>query len=65
MTNVTNKENNKRRQLSWDLSFTGLLILLLFRIPLTNIIGNEGNGYYFISFEIFTFPFIHIVYFIN
>ena len=55
MTNVTNKENNKRRQLSWDLSFTGLLILLLFRIPLTNIIGNEGNGYYFISFEIFTF----------
>ena len=39
MTNVTNKENNKRRQLSWDLSFTGLLILLLFRIPLTNIIG--------------------------
>ena len=58
MTNVTNKENNKRRQLSWDLSFTGLLILLLFRIPLTNIIGNEGNGYYFISFEIFTFFYI-------
>ena len=55
MTNVTNRENNKRRQLSWDLSYTGLLILLLFRIPLTNIIGNEGNGYYFISFEIFTF----------
>lgn len=55
MTNVTNRENNKRRQLSWDLSYTGLLILLFFRIPLTNIIGNEGNGYYFISFEIFTF----------
>ena len=55
MTNVTNRENNKRKQLSWDLSYTGLLILLFFRIPLTNIIGNEGNGYYFISFEIFTF----------
>ena len=54
MTNITNKENIKRKQISWDLSFTGLLIFLLFRIPITNIIGNEGNGYYFVSFEIFT-----------
>ena len=49
MTKVTKNENNKRKQISWDLSYTGLLIFLLFRIPLTNIIGNEGNGYYFVS----------------
>ena len=54
MTNVTKKDNLNKKQISWDLSFTGLLIFLLFRIPLTNIIGNEGNGYYFVSFEIFT-----------
>lgn len=54
MTNVTKKDNLNKKQISWDLSFTGLLIFLLFRIPLTNIIGNEGNGYYFVSLEIFT-----------
>ena len=54
MINVTKKEKLIKKQISWDLSFTGLLIFLLFRIPLTNIIGNEGNGYYFVSFEIFT-----------
>lgn len=58
MTKVTKNENNKRKQISWDLSYTGLLIFLLFRIPLTNIIGNEGNGYYFVSFEIFTIFYI-------
>ena len=52
MTKVT--KNLKRKRISWDLSYTGLLIFLLFRIPLTNIIGNEGNGYYFVSFELFT-----------
>ena len=58
MTKVTKNENNKRKQISWDLSYTGLLIFLLFRIPLTNIIGNEGNGYYFVSYEIFTIFYI-------
>lgn len=58
MTNITKKDTNKRKYVSWNLSFTGLLIFLLFKIPLTNIIGNEGNGYYFVSFEIFTIFYI-------
>ena len=54
MTNVKKEINKKKKQVSWDLGYTGLLLFLLFRIPLTNIIGSEGNGYYFVSFEIFT-----------
>ena len=50
MSNV-NKQGNKRRNIYLDLSFVGSLIFLLFRIPLTNIIGNEGNGYFAVSWE--------------
>ena len=45
---------NKRRALYLDLSFLGALIFFLFRIPLTNIIGNEGNGYFAVSWELYT-----------
>ena len=48
------KQGNKRRNLYIDLSFIGTLIFLLFRIPLTNIIGNEGNGYFSIAWELYT-----------
>ena len=40
-----------------SLAITGFLIqaiLLLWRIPLTNIIGDEGNGYFAVAFEIYT-----------
>ncbi len=47
------KQGNKRRNLYFDLSFIGTLIFLLFRIPLTNIIGNEGNGYFSITWELY------------
>ena len=53
MSNV-NKQKNKRKTLFLDLSFTGTLIFLIFRIPITNIIGNEGNGYFAISWELYT-----------
>lgn len=45
---------NKGKSLYLDLSFVGTLIFLLFRIPLTNIIGNEGNGYFSVSWELYT-----------
>lgn len=45
---------NGRRALYLDLSFLGALIFFLFRIPLTNIIGNEGNGYFAVSWELYT-----------
>lgn len=48
------KQGNKRKSLYLDLSFIGTLIFLLFRIPLTNIIGNEGNGYFAVSWELYT-----------
>ena len=48
------KQENKRKKLYYDLSFVGTLIFLLFRIPLTNIIGNEGNGYFSVSWELYT-----------
>lgn len=53
MSNV-NKQGNKRKNIYLDLSFIGTLIFLLFRIPLTNIIGNEGNGYFAVSWELYT-----------
>lgn len=37
-----------------DLNYAGILIFLLFRIPLTNIIGNEGNGYFSVTWELYT-----------
>ena len=58
MTKNIQKDKQNRKHISFDLSFTGLLIYLLFRIPISNIIGSEGNGYYFISFEIFTLFYI-------
>ena len=48
------KQENKRKSLYFDLSFIGSIIFLLFRIPLTTIIGNEGNGYFSITWELFT-----------
>ena len=48
------KQEHKRKKLYYDLSFIGTLIFLLFRIPLTNIIGNEGNGYFSVSWELYT-----------
>ena len=44
MTNVTTNKSTKSRQLYWDITFAGWILFLLFRIPITNIIGNEGNG---------------------
>lgn len=46
------KKTNKK--LYFDLNYTGILIFLLFRIPLTNIIGNEGNGYFSVTWELYT-----------
>lgn len=47
----TKKTNNR---LYLDLNYTGILIFLLFRIPLTNIVGNEGNGYFAVTWELYT-----------
>lgn len=55
MTTEKQHESQKtNRGLYLDLSYIGTLIFLLFRIPLTNIIGNEGNGYFSIAWEVYT-----------
>lgn len=55
MTNEKKHETkNSRKSLYLDLSFLGTLIFFLFRIPITNIIGNEGNGYFAFSWELYT-----------
>ena len=54
MTNVTTNKSAKSKQIHWDISFVGWILFLIFRIPITKIVGNEGNGYYAISFEIYT-----------
>ena len=55
MTN-TKKQETKRigKSLYMDISFLGPLIFFLFRIQITNIIGNEGNGYFAFSWELYT-----------
>lgn len=55
MTN-TKKQETKRigKSLYMDISFLGPLIFFLFRIPITDIIGNEGNGYFAFSWELYT-----------
>ena len=55
MTKDKKKETKKSgRTLYLDLSFLGALVYFLFRIPITNIIGNEGNGYFAFSWELYT-----------
>ena len=56
---MTNKKNqtlrkNRKSKVTWDLGITGIIIFFIFRIPITNIIGNEGNGYLAISLELYT-----------
>lgn len=56
MTKETQKEiknKNTNRELFLDLNYAGILIFLIIRIPVTNIIGNEGNGYFSIIWEIY------------
>jgi len=53
MNNKTNKKRSKNRSL-WDFGMTSILILLLFRIPISNMLGSEGNGYLAITWEWFT-----------
>lgn len=53
MNNRTNKKQSKNRTI-WDLGMTSILILLLFRIPISNMLGSEGNGYLAITWEWFT-----------
>lgn len=55
MTNEKKQiSKNTNKGLYLDLSYAGMLIFFLFRIPLTNIIGNEGNGYFSVAWEIYT-----------
>ena len=52
MTKVLKKNTTeKNRQLYLDISFGGMILFSIFRIPLTNIIGNEGNGYLAFALE--------------
>ena len=51
------KENKKdfikKKNLNLDLGILSVLLLLLFRIPIANIIGNEGNGYLAFTWELY------------
>ena len=56
MTNTKKHETKSTgKSIYTDLSFLGTLIFFLFRIPITNIIGNEGNGYFAFTWELYTF----------
>ena len=50
--NITNLKSKKKLGF-WEISMTAPLIGLFLRIPLANIIGNEGNGYLALNWEIF------------
>lgn len=55
MTKENKGENqNGNRMLYLDLSYVGILIFLIFRIPISNIIGNEGNGYFSVTWEVYS-----------
>ena len=43
----------KRKVSFWEITMTAPLLGLLLRIPLANIIGNEGNGYMALGWEIY------------
>ena len=66
MTKVLKKNSTeKNRQLYLDISFGGMILFSIFRIPLTNIIGNEGNGYLAFALEgyaVFSLLFGYAVY---
>mgnify|MGYP003298111592 CR=1 FL=1 len=50
---TTKKINSKTnsRKIAWDFGMTSVLILFLFRIPISNILGSDGNGYFAIAWE--------------
>lgn len=49
----TNRKTNKNKSL-WDFSMTSVLIYFIFRIPISNILGSNGNGYFALTWEIYT-----------
>ena len=49
------KEHRSAKKRNLEAGILATLILLVFRIPLANIIGNEGNGYLAVSWEIYNF----------
>lgn len=49
------KELIRKRKYDIDLGMAASLLLLVFRIPLANILGNEGNGYLALTWELLLF----------
>lgn len=47
------ESGNLKKNLYWNLGYTGILIFFLFRIPITNMIGNEGNGFLSVSLVLY------------
>lgn len=45
--------HREKSKLNINTGVISMLILLIFRIPLANMVGNEGNGYLAISWEIY------------
>ena len=43
----------KKKRMGFDLGLAATLILLVFRIPLANVIEDKGNGYLAVSWEVF------------
>lgn len=54
MINKTNNKKINKRKNIWDFGMTSVLIFFLFRIPVSNILGSEGNGYLAVTWEIYT-----------
>lgn len=52
---MKNDISNFKHKFYWNLSYTGLILFLILRIPITNILGNEGNGFLAVSFGLYTF----------
>ena len=47
------RQNGKRRKRNLEAGIWATMIMLIFRIPLANLLGDEGNGYLAISWEIY------------
>ena len=53
---------SEKRKQNMGVGFAAMLIVLLFRIPLAGIIGDEGNGYLALGWEIYQLFFLIFAY---
>ena len=63
-------QKNRKKQKNDDFLMQGMILAfamvmtkvigVVYRIPLTNILGDEGNGFYGYAYEVYALSLIHI-----